>query len=1087
MTVEFGAEIKLKSGPALAQMKKFADSTTEASVVLKRLQAEVKATSQGLGNSNFTRYTESLRRASAATKSQIAALNDLKVPYSKLTGEQQKLVVSLDKLNQKYDESARKAAKLKIIKNELQELVGFGAKTQKEANAIYDREARAIEKTTVSHKEKQAQLRKNNALQKAEAKELDNIRMKYDANYAIKKKIGVVERELGTLRGKNLISQRQYNRLLRTQSKRIAEVTRHTIKLTSAQNAMAKAARLVSVYSRVFLGLYAVNRLANFYKDLEITSEKIQLLTDKLEFLTGDSGAYNRLFQMTQDVGIGMEAANKIITRFAVVTNRAFSIDTMSTWSDTLIRSARATGTSTQEMSGALIQITQAMSAGRLMGDEYRSVTENLPLLTVALRDIFGQSTMSLKEMSSQGLITNDIMVEAFGKLKTMLEGFPDSSQTTEAAIGRLSSAWDNFIGTVINTSSAKSTFNYFTGLLNELQIRLKIMAANRVRDASNALIDEKIAAQKTIELNQETIDVLNRANKDRSEFNPLRIIDEKAIVSLNKDILAAKNDIKDVNNEILMQDEKDNAKEALKLADEKIQAERELNRIFSERLKTQNLIDKIEKGKSIQSIKAKSDLQRQEVTSKLALYGEGKAGGMEPHIGQSMFEKIANNEEEAIRKVNRAKIEGLLRDEKLKAKFDIKDIQRSLSHNGKLLEIEDQYAKQKLTLKSAARAMELSLDASLPEKERMGIVAAEYKKLTDALDAKYIKDTADELKRVKDEIFGIGVESALASAKMKQGLANREKRSEFSPKSQEQTDAGFSVLVLEKTKVMVDYEKSINSVNAAIKKEGLSEERNRELMSASKDILQSEMKDKMDVLDRDYTEEFDPYLSAHIEMTEALTELWDNTATSIMASVGDAMAVAIVDQKSFSKALEATLKQVAKSIISNFIQIGLKYVLMSLMAAKTEKGIVAASVVSANTMAAAWASAAAAVNAATAGASAVAGGIALTEIAALAQVLFATPKPQAHSGLDRTEEGTMKLRRDEMVLDPGTSKKVRDNILNATDNQDGGNVRDVIFAPVVQSYDADDILRNKEVLFNGLRDDFVDWMEDEGLGFVRR
>lgn len=42
---------------------------------------------------------------------------------------------------------------------------------------------------------------------------------------------------------------------------------------------------------------------------------------------------------------------------------------------------------------------------------------------------------------------------------------------------------------------------------------------------------------------------------------------------------------------------------------------------------------------------------------------------------------------------------------------------------------------------------------------------------------------------------------------------------------------------------------------------------------------------------------------------------------------------------------------------------------------------------------------------------------------------------PQAHAGLDRNPaEGTMLLRRDEMVLDPGTSKEVRENIKGATE-----------------------------------------------------
>jgi tape measure domain-containing protein len=67
-------------------------------------------------------------------------------------------------------------------------------------------------------------------------------------------------------------------------------------------------------------------------------------------------------------------------------------------------------GASVQEQTSAMYQLTQAMAAGKLQGDEFRSIMENAPLLAQSIADRMGKTTGELKEMSSQGLITADII-----------------------------------------------------------------------------------------------------------------------------------------------------------------------------------------------------------------------------------------------------------------------------------------------------------------------------------------------------------------------------------------------------------------------------------------------------------------------------------------------------------------------------------------------------------------------------------------------------------------------------------------------------------------------------------------------------
>ena len=70
-------------------------------------------------------------------------------------------------------------------------------------------------------------------------------------------------------------------------------------------------------------------------------------------------------------------------------------------------------GASSQEASNAMYQLNQAMASGRLQGDEYRSIIENAPMLANAIAESMGVSRAELKELSSEGAITAEVIKNA--------------------------------------------------------------------------------------------------------------------------------------------------------------------------------------------------------------------------------------------------------------------------------------------------------------------------------------------------------------------------------------------------------------------------------------------------------------------------------------------------------------------------------------------------------------------------------------------------------------------------------------------------------------------------------------------------
>lgn len=92
------------------------------------------------------------------------------------------------------------------------------------------------------------------------------------------------------------------------------------------------------------------------------------------------------------------------------------SNDEMIAFSELMQKAFTRSGASIQEQTAAMYQLTQAMAAGRLQGDEFRSIMENASILAQAIED-YMHNVMgvkgTLKDMSAEGLITADVIKNA--------------------------------------------------------------------------------------------------------------------------------------------------------------------------------------------------------------------------------------------------------------------------------------------------------------------------------------------------------------------------------------------------------------------------------------------------------------------------------------------------------------------------------------------------------------------------------------------------------------------------------------------------------------------------------------------------
>lgn len=121
-----------------------------------------------------------------------------------------------------------------------------------------------------------------------------------------------------------------------------------------------------------------------------------------------------KVYQAAQRSRSGyMDMANSV-AKLGLLADDAFkNNDEMIRFSELMGKAFTASGASTFERQAGMYQLTQAMAAGKLQGDEFRSIMENAPLLAQAIADFTGKTKGELKEMSADGKITADIIKAA--------------------------------------------------------------------------------------------------------------------------------------------------------------------------------------------------------------------------------------------------------------------------------------------------------------------------------------------------------------------------------------------------------------------------------------------------------------------------------------------------------------------------------------------------------------------------------------------------------------------------------------------------------------------------------------------------
>jgi len=164
-------------------------------------------------------------------------------------------------------------------------------------------------------------------------------------------------------------------------------------------------------------------------------SDEYMNIRAKLDFVNDGMQTTN---QLQQKVFASAGRARSSYTEMAEAVGRMGTAsdtfgnnDEVITFAELLQKSFRVSGATAEDQQGGMQQMSQAMVAGKLQGDEFRSIMQNAPMLAQAIANYTGTSQAELLELSEEGKITADIMKNAmFAASDEITRKFEDVPRT---------------------------------------------------------------------------------------------------------------------------------------------------------------------------------------------------------------------------------------------------------------------------------------------------------------------------------------------------------------------------------------------------------------------------------------------------------------------------------------------------------------------------------------------------------------------------------------------------------------------------------------------------------------------------------
>ena len=252
--------------------------------------------------------------------------------------------------------------------------------------------------------------------------------------------------------------------------------SKKTDKLNDSMDRTGRVAGAASSGIAKFVGavasLAAVKKVVDLTDSYTNTNARLAMITGSLE---EQEALQDDIFAAANRARGQYDDMANAVAKMKMLAGDAFGSNQEAIgFTELLQKSLKVSGAGTSEQQSAFLQLTQAMASGKLQGDEFRSIMENAPMVANAIAKYLNVSKGELKELSSDGLITADIIKNAmFDSADDINKKFETMPQTFGDVWNRIKNAGTQAFGgvfekinSILNSDAGQQAINNFIGAI---------------------------------------------------------------------------------------------------------------------------------------------------------------------------------------------------------------------------------------------------------------------------------------------------------------------------------------------------------------------------------------------------------------------------------------------------------------------------------------------------------------------------------------------------------------------------------------------------------------------------------------------
>lgn len=167
------------------------------------------------------------------------------------------------------------------------------------------------------------------------------------------------------------------------------------------KNKANQATSSVGGLIKTLLSLATAKIAINAIDNTTLTNSRLSMINDGKQT---DKQLQNKIMQSANNSRSSYATTAANVSKLGLLAGDAFKNNNeIIRFSELLNKSFKVGGAGTQEQEAGTYQLTQAMAAGKLQGDEFRSVMENAPLVADAIAKYTGKTKRRIKRNVIKG------------------------------------------------------------------------------------------------------------------------------------------------------------------------------------------------------------------------------------------------------------------------------------------------------------------------------------------------------------------------------------------------------------------------------------------------------------------------------------------------------------------------------------------------------------------------------------------------------------------------------------------------------------------------------------------------------------